>query len=90
MNFIYDILPLSGEIAAKLTIGDQKEQQNFIFTEFQRGLLSLQNQSASLLKNGYIVCSHPMIFGFTKMRIFDEIKANDTLDVPLFMRASLM
>jgi hypothetical protein len=31
-----------------------------------------------------------MIFGFTKMRLFDQIKPNESLEFPIFMRASLM
>lgn len=42
------------------------------------------------LKNGYIVCSHPMIFGFARMRLFDSIQPNGKFSLPLFIRASLM
>jgi hypothetical protein len=42
------------------------------------------------MKNGYIVCSHPMIFGFSRMRLFDVIEGGGKLKVPLFLRASLM
>lgn len=31
-----------------------------------------------------------MIFGFARMRLFDEVKGGEKLDFPVFMRASLM
>lgn len=42
------------------------------------------------LKNGYVVCSHPMIFGFSRMRIFDKIERGGKFTLPMVMRASLM
>lgn len=71
MNFKYEILHRSAEISAKLFVGDGKETSSFIFTEFQEGLLSVHNQSPNTIKNGYAVCSHPMIFNFARIRLFD-------------------
>jgi hypothetical protein len=34
MNFKYDILHQSGEIVAKILVGDSSEYQTFIFTEY--------------------------------------------------------
>mgnify|MGYP006979502216 CR=1 FL=1 len=42
------------------------------------------------LKNGYIVCSHPLIFGFSRLRLFDKVEPNGKYELPLFVRASLM
>ena len=42
------------------------------------------------MKNGYIVCSHPMIFGFTRMRLFDRVEGGESFILPLYIRASLM
>eukprot|EP00347_Sterkiella_histriomuscorum_P023756 403333495 len=89
-NFIYDILPQSGEIQAKIQIGESKDQNNFIFTEFQQGTLEVQNFSPLPLRNGYIVCSHPLIFGFQKLRLFGLVEPNAKFELPLFVRASLM
>ena len=41
-----------------------------------------ENESKSYsFKNGFIICSHPMIFGFTKLRIFDSIPANSKKEI---------
>jgi hypothetical protein len=42
------------------------------------------------LKNGYIVCSHPLIFGFTKMRIFDKVGPSKSSEIIFSMKTSLM
>lgn len=42
------------------------------------------------LKNGYIVCSHPLIFGFNKLRLFDRIEPEQEFFVEFQMKASLM
>ena len=36
------------------------------------------------------MCSHPMIFGFTRIRLFDSVEPNGKIVLPLFIRASLM
>lgn len=53
--------------------------------------LNIKNESYKYaVKNGYIVCSHPMIFGFSRMRLFDKIEAGGKFALPVFIRASLM
>lgn len=39
MNFTYDILHQSGEIMAKIIVGDSADYQTFIFTEYQNSTL---------------------------------------------------
>jgi hypothetical protein len=104
-NFVYDILERSGEVSAKVNIvndsapvqpavaseGAASLQNTFIFTEMQKAELQLTNDSYKYeLKNGYAVCSHPMIFGFSRMRLFDKIERGGKFTLPLTMRASLM
>jgi hypothetical protein len=91
---MYDVLERSGEIKTKILIpeNNSSDQQNcFIFTELQRAELHIQNESFKYdLKNGYIVCSHPMLFGFSRMRLFDRVEKGGKFVLPLHMRASLM
>lgn len=100
-NFIYDVLERSGEVSAKLTVpdniiapingGEPQASNTFIFTEMQKAELTVTNESYKYeLKNGYAVCSHPMIFGFSRMRLFDTIEKGGKFVLPLVMRASLM
>jgi hypothetical protein len=57
----------------------------------QKAQLQITNESYKYeLKNGYVVCSHPMIFGFSRMRLFDKIEKGGKFSLPLNMRASLM
>lgn len=42
------------------------------------------------MRNGYVVCSHPMIFGFSRMKVFDRIEGGGKFTLPIFLRASLM
>lgn len=57
----------------------------------QKAELQIANESYKYeLKNGYAVCSHPMIFGFSRMRLFDKIERGGKFTLPLCMRASLM
>jgi len=90
-NFIYDVLERSGEITAKLSVLENTNDSTFIFTELQRAELLITNDSYKYeLKNGYAVCSHPMIFGFSRMRLFDRIEKGGKFTLPLVMRARLM
>lgn len=95
-NFIYDVLERSGEVSAKVIIPEvpqQGDQANntFIFTEMQKAELMIANDSYKYeLKNGYAVCSHPMIFGFSRIRLFDKVERGGKFTLPLVMRASLM
>jgi hypothetical protein len=53
--------------------------------------LQITNESYKFgIKNGYAVCSHPMIFGFSRMRLFEKIEKGGKFVLPLKMRASLM
>jgi hypothetical protein len=55
----------------------------------QRAELQVNNESYKYaLKNGYAVCSHPMIFGFSRLRLFDRIEKGGKFTLPLAMRAS--
>lgn len=57
----------------------------------QKAELQVNNDSYKYeLRNGYAVCSHPMIFGFSRMRLFDQIEKGGKFVLPLRMRASLM
>ena len=57
----------------------------------QKAELYVKNENYKYgLKNGYAVCSHPMIFGFSRIRLFDKIEKGGKFVLPLTMRASLM
>jgi hypothetical protein len=103
-NFVYEVLERSGEVSAKVVIGEPvqpaigasssvetQSNNTFIFTEMQKAELQITNESYKYgLKNGYAVCSHPMIFGFSRMRLFDKVERGGKFTLPLVMRASLM
>lgn len=96
-NFIYDVFERSGEISARVHVpgnasADSATPSNtFIFTEVQAAELQIKNESYKYeLRHGYAVCSHPMIFGFSRMRLFDRIEKGGKFVLPMVMRASLM
>ncbi len=79
------------QVFPEVPVQNDQPQNTFIFTEMQRAELQVKNDSYKYeLKNGYVVCSHPMIFGFSRMRLFDTIEKGGKFVLPLRMRASLM
>lgn len=92
-TFILEVLPRSAEVSAKIIVpeANPSDPHTFIFTELQKAELEVTNQSyRHALVNGYAVCSHPMIFGFSRMRLFDRVDKGSKFTLPLLMRASLM
>jgi len=67
------------------------DQNNFIFTEINRCKISTKNLSSKFnIKNAYLICSHPMIFGFSKLKVFDSLEAQEEKEMDFQIRTCLL
>lgn len=57
------MLSESAELSASIKL--KNEFQNIVFTETDSGQLTVKNLSTTnAVKNVFIICSHPVVFGF--------------------------
>ena len=49
--------------------------------------MTIANKSRFKIIDGYLACSHPILFGFRYRKILDEIEGGGVLRVPLAIRA---
>ena len=69
---------------------DISTNKKLLFTEDKSGVIRIKNCSKTMaIKNGYINCSHPMIFNFENTRLFEEIAPDQVFDFPIKLRASI-
>jgi len=89
LQFQYEVLPSSAELETKL-IPLKDEQASYIFTEQVPFSIQLKNKSPEFpLKNGHLICSHPLMFGFTRMPVFEKLGPEETIALPVTLRACL-
>lgn len=100
-TFCYKVLPESAELQMSIQLSRNSSLGNsVIFTEVDKGHISLKNLSETRsVTNIFLLCSHPMVFGFKHIPIYKEsdnlssgfkiLAPGEEIQVPVVFRASL-
>ena len=85
-QFIFNVTDESGELEVK----PELTKDSCLFTEYSKCKLKIKNLSLNFpLKNCYLLCSHPLLFGLEKQLVFDSLAQEECMEVELRMRACL-
>lgn len=82
--FHYEVIGTSAELKI---IFDEKLNKTFYYTEYTDNDLLVVNDSPYTIKDVYLKCSHPVFFGFTCIKVADEIPPNQNVSKKLWFRA---
>lgn len=89
----FKIIEASTECEAELILSNQdiKTDKVLFYSEQKEGFLRIKNCSGTTkLERAFITCSHPMLFNFQNMFLFQELDPSGTIDLPIQMRAPLI
>ena len=89
----FKIIEASTECEAELILSNQdiKSDKVLFYSEQKEGILRIRNcSSTTKLRQAFITCSHPMLFNFQNLLLFNELDPSGTFELPIQMRAPLI
>jgi len=82
--FHYEVIGTSADLKIEF---DEKLNKIFYYTEYTDNDVILLNDSKHTVKDVYLKCSHPVFFGFTCLKVADEIPPHGQITKKLWFRA---
>lgn len=89
----FNIVEASGECKMEFLLDGQDltKNRNIVNYECRKGTIRVTNMSSTYsAKNSFVSCSHPIMLNFLNRKLFDELKPNASIDVPITLRAGLL
>ena len=89
----FNIVEASGECKMEFLLDGQDitKNKNVVHYECRKGTIRVTNMSSTYsAKNCFVSCSHPIMLNFLTRKLFDELKPNESIDIPITLRAGLL